>query len=319
MNLKCFKILLMIAAIHLVISINSYAEDKVVARVNEVAITESQVEAVINELMPNAFYHVTLKQDKRAAFRPEAIEEIIKRELYYQEAVRLGLRVQRSELNEAIDKIKGRFKSKSDFQKTLKASGTSMEAFEKATEKGLLINKFSNEEILSKSKVTDEYLKDYYEKTKRDFIRPEALKIRHILIKVDPASTREEREKIKKEAADILARARKGEDFGELAYNYSADQWRVKGGDLGLVHRGRLEAALDEVAFKLEIGQISDLTETIYGYHILKLDEKVPPIQLSFDEIRDKLRKQVEGRLRSELLESTLKRLKQNARIEIYQ
>lgn len=295
------------------------AEDKTVVIVNGVKLSESQLQRVMDELLPRSFYHKSVTPEKKAELRKKALEELIKRELYYQEAKRSGIRVEKSEINQGLETIKKRFKSKKDYKEALKQAGISEDDLRKDIERNLMIQKFYQKEVIEKSKVSDEYLKAYYEKNKKDFLRPESVHIRHILIKVEPAATDEEKKEKKKQAADILRRARQGEDFGELAYNYSADDWRVKGGDLGLIHRGRLLPELEEAAFRLKPGEISDLIETIYGYHIIKMEEKLPPAQLSFEEIRDKLRKETEEKKRKEIEEALLKGLKEKARIEVFE
>jgi len=295
----------------------SFAQDKIVAVVNGVNLKERELESIVNELLPRAFYHQTVTPEKRAELRKKALDELIRRELYYQEAVRLGIKVSKSELKDGLENIKKRFKSKKEYQKALKQAGITEDDLKKDIERNLLINKFYQQEILEVSKVSDNELKEYYEKNKKDFLRPEAVHIRHILIKVEPTSTDDEKAKKKREAEEILKRARQGEDFAELAYQYSNDDWRVKGGDLGLIHRGRLLPELEEVAFKLNPGEISDLIETIYGYHIIKMEEKVPPTQLTFEEIKDKLRKELEEKRKKEREEKLLKSLKEKARIEV--
>jgi parvulin-like peptidyl-prolyl isomerase len=293
------------------------AQDRTVAVVNGVSLKERELERIVDELLPRAFYHQSVTPEKRAELRKKALDELIRRELYYQEAVRIGIKVSKSELKDGLENIKKRFKSKKEYQNALKQAGITEDDLKKDIERNLLINKFYQQEVLDISKVSDNELKEYYEKNKKDFLRPEAAHIRHILIKVEPTSTDEEKAKKKKEAGDILKRARQGEDFAELAYQYSADDWRVKGGDLGLIHRGRLLPELEEVAFKLKPGEISDLIETTYGYHIIKMEEKLPPTQLGFDEIKDKLRKELEEKRKKEREENLLKTLKEKARIEV--
>lgn len=293
------------------------SQDKTVAVVNGVNLMESQLQRVIEELLPRTFFHQSVTPEKRAELRKKALEELIRRELYYQEAKRLNIKAEKKEIKEGLETIKKRFRSKGQYKDALKQAGITEEDLKKDIERNILIRKFYQQEVLDKAKVTEEYLKEYYEKHREDFKRPEAVHIRHILIKVEPSASIEEKREKKKLAEDLLKRARAGEDFGELAYNYSADDWRVKGGDLGLIHRGRLLPELEEAAFKLKPGEISELIETIYGYHIIKLEEKVPPTQLSFEEIKDKIRKEIEEKRKKELEENLLKGLKERAMIEI--
>lgn len=315
--MKMKRILLMSLFLAVIFIAGADAEDRTVAVVNGVSLKERELERIVDELLPRAFFHQSVTPEKRAELRKKALDELIKRELYYQEAVRIGIKVSKSELKDGLENIKKRFKSKKEYQNALKQAGITEDDLKKDIERNLLINKFYQQEVLDISKVSDNELKEYYEKNKKDFLRPEAVHIRHILIKVEPTSTDEEKAKKKKEAEDILKRARQGEDFAELAYQYSADDWRVKGGDLGLIHRGRLLPELEEVAFKLKPGEISDLIETIYGYHIIKMEEKLPPTQLGFDEIKDKLRKELEEKRKKEREENLFKTLKEKARIEV--
>jgi len=296
----------------------SHAEEKVIARVNGEPVTERQLEIAIDEFLPRAFFHGGVTPEKRKEFRPRAQEILIKKELYFQEAKKQGYVVSRAEIDEGVKKVEQRFKSRDEFQQALKASGFTLKAYESNLERNLLIAKFESREITEKARLTDAALAEYFEKHKGDFLKPESFRIRHILLKVDPAASQEERSKLKQEAEGVLEKARKGDDFWDLAYKYSQDDWRVKGGDLGLVHKGRLDSALEDAGFKLEKGQISDVVETIHGYHILKLEDKFPATQLSFAEVKDKLRGQLESSRKKDLEEQLLKRLKESAKIEIY-
>ncbi len=294
-----------------------YASDKVIGEVNGVKLYESQVQGIIDEILPRAFYHSRITPEKREEFRERAINELIKRELYYQEAKKRGMIVKKSEVKDAIKAIKKRFKSEEEFKKVLRNSNYTMESLERDIERNILINRFAEKEILEKSKVSDEELRDYYEKNKASFKRPEALRLREILLRVEPGSPKEEKDRLRIQAEEIMERLKKGEDFSELAYKYSMDDWRVKGGDMGIVHRGRLIPELDEVAFRLQSGEMS-IVESIYGYHIIKVEERIPETQLTFDEVKDRLKKELEDKKRKMNEEALIKRLKDDARIEIY-
>lgn len=311
------KIIVLLAVVVLFYTDLSLGAEKIVARVNNIELTEADLQKIINELLPQAFYHRSVTPEKMAELKKKALDELIKRELYYQEAKNMGMKVDASEVKEALTAIKRRFKSEKDYKKALEEAGVSEKGFKSHLEKRLLVGKFIQSEIVAKSRVDDEYLKDYYEKNKKDYLRPEAARIKHILIKIDPAADNEDRKMKRNQAEDILKKARTGEDFTELAYNYSEDEWRVKGGDLGLIHRGRLMPELEDVAFKLKPGEISDIVETVYGYHIIKMEERLPPTQLTFDEIKDKLKKEIEEKRRREIEETLLNRLKEKARVEI--
>jgi peptidyl-prolyl cis-trans isomerase C len=293
------------------------ADNTVIARVNGVDLTEGQLEGILEEMIPRAFFHGNITRDKTDEYRPKAFEELIKRELYYQEAKKTGVEVTNTEIDKTVKEIEERLKSRGGLEKAMKAGGITMEMLRKGIDRELTIKKFTDRDITLKAKVSDEFLREYYEKHKPEFVRPEAVRLGMISINVDPAATKEERAERRKHAEEILAKAKAGEDFADLAFKYSNDDWRVKGGDFGIRHRGQLDPEIEKAAFALKPGEISGLIETIYGYHFVKLEERLPGTQLSFEEMKDKLRKKLEENRTKELTGTLLKRLKENSKIEI--
>ena len=293
-------------------------EDRPVAKVNGDILTESQLEDEIDEYIPREVYHGNVTPEKRAEFKPKAMEELIRKALCAQEAGRTGMSVPKQELADAMKTIKGRFKGEKQYKKALAASGLTEDTLMKKLKKEILAKRFWEQETIEKAKVTDAEAQEYYQKRKNEFLRPEAVHLRHIVILVDPAAGEDDRKKAKQEAEAVLVRARGGEDFADLAFKFSNSAWSVKGGDLGLVHKGRLDPEIEQEAFKLEIGQISGVIETIYGFNIVKLEGKQPPTQLQFEEVRDSIRKQLEEGRRKSLEEALVKRLKDKATIAIY-
>ena len=113
-----------------------------------------------------------------------------------------------------------------------------------------------------------------YERDKNRYTGLEKqVRARHILIKIDPSASDEAKQAAHKQAEDLLARAKKGEDFAALARKYSQDEGSAKkGGDLGYNPKGRMVAPFDEAQFSLKPGEISDVVETEFGYHIIKVE-----------------------------------------------
>lgn len=94
------------------------------------------------------------------------------------------------------------------------------------------------------------------------------------MIKIPAFASKEEWEKGKNKAEEILSELKAGKDFAKLAKEFSSDPSREKGGDMGFIHKGRLEPYVEDIAYSLKVGEISDVLQTIYGYHIIKLEEK---------------------------------------------
>lgn len=289
----------------------------IVARVNGVPITEVELEKAIDAYIPPGVFHGSPGGERREQYRRQALDFLIERELLHQEAKARGLSVGEDDVEKALSEIKKRFKDKKAFDKALKESGLSLRQYKDILKKNELIESFLKSEVEQKSGYSDREVEEYYNADKGKFLRPEEWKIRHILLKVPPSASEKEKKVIEDKAADILKKARAGADFSELAYEYSEDDYRVKGGDLGWVHKGRLESAIEEAALKLETGEMA-MVETTYGFHLVKLEGKKPAEQLSFDEVKDSLKKDLEAKRARELKDALLSSLRGKAKIEIY-
>lgn len=287
----------------------------VVAKVNGVAITEADLEYAMDTYVPPGTFHGGMGK-KREQFRQPALDLLIERELLYQEAVRRGLKVSDKDVDKALGEVRKQFKDKKAFERALKESGLTLSEYRKVLRRNELIQMLLKTEVDSKATYTDKALEEYYDANKERFVRPEGFKVRHILITVPPAAGEKEKEEIRNKAAALLERVKKGEDFADLAQKYSEDPYRVKGGDLGWVHEGRLDPALEEAVKKLKPGE-SVLVETVHGCHIVMLEEKKSPEQKSFSEVKEALRKELEAKRRQDLKEALVKDLKEKAKIEI--
>jgi len=150
----------------------------------------------------------------------------------------------------------------------------------------------------SQAEVTDGEVAEYYELHKEDaFTVPEQVRARHILVKVPPEADADAKAAARKQAEDLLAQVKAGGDFAALAKDHSADPGSAaKGGDLGLFGRGRMTPTFEDAAFALEAGGLSDVVETPFGFHIIKVEEHQPPSVKPLDAVRD----QIADTLRSE-------------------
>jgi peptidyl-prolyl cis-trans isomerase D len=143
--------------------------------------------------------------------------------------------------------------------------------------------------------VSDDELRQYYEQHRAEYVLPERVKAQHILFKTQ-GKTPEEIEKIKDKAREVLERAKKGEDFGALAKQFSEDSTASAGGDLGDFGRGQMVPEFERVAFSLGVGAISDLVQTQFGIHIIKVNGKQEARERPFEEMKEAIRPIVETR-----------------------
>ncbi|MYD76726.1 MAG: hypothetical protein F4244_09005 [Gammaproteobacteria bacterium] len=133
----------------------------------------------------------------------------------------------------------------------------------------------------------DREIADFYEDTKGKYQTPESRRVRHILVGVDESASDEERQSKLNLAREILDRVHSGEDFGELAKEYSDDPGsRNSGGDLGIVARGQMVKPFEDAVFSMNEGDVEGPVETQYGYHIISHSELVEKQQQTLEEAR---------------------------------
>lgn len=289
-----------------------------VAKVNGTVLTEADLEAALNEIMPAGVFHGGFSSEKRATYRPQAFEKMIDKELFYQEAVKIGLEVEEEVIKAEREKTIKRLGGEKKFKAALKKAGLSDEQYREKLKKKHLVKRLIVVEVKDKARASDEDVKAYYDKNKKKFMRPEARKLTHILISVKPEATAEEWKAKKARAQEVIDKINAGQDMSAVASDYSDGPYRVKGGDLGLVHRGRLYPTLEKEVFQLEPGRLSGIIETIYGYHVVRVEEVKPAEQLSLEDVYGKVQKELTEKNEKQIREALTARLKAAARIDVY-
>ena len=153
----------------------------------------------------------------------------------------------------------------------------------------------SPDDFRDEIKIGEEELKDYYENHPEEFQVEEKRRASHIFIKVSPGAGEEEKKRAWDKIMQIKKRLEEGADFAELARKYSDDKATAeKGGDLGFFTYSEMNSQFSKAVFSLEkVGQISDIVETPYGFHLIKLTGINPPYKKSFEEVKDQIREKL--------------------------
>ena len=185
---------------------------------------------------------------------------------------------------------------------------------------GILMQALVEEKINKNITVTDQEIEEYYKNSQDEFKTPEKVKVRHILFKVDPAASAQVKEEKKAKAKEVLAKVRAGEDFSELAKQYSEDtKTKNKGGVIGLFARGSKDPEFDKSAFSLKKDEVSDLILTKKGYHIIKLLDKKEAKTKSLKEATNRIRNKLKQKKRRDGYEELLKDLKAETKVVIHE
>jgi len=309
----CFFVVLM-----LVLSAPATAAQKIVAKVNDTALTEADLQDALNEIMPAGSFHGGFSSEKRMSYRPQALERMIEKELFYQEAVKRKLAIDEALIEKEREKTIKRLGGKENYTAALKRAGFSDEQYQSNLRRKHLVEEIIDVEVKDKAKASDKDVKSYYEKNKKRYMRPEARKITQILIKVAPTATVEERKLKKDRAQKVIDEIKTGKDMSVIAWDYSDGPYRVKGGNLGLVHKGRLDPDLEKEVFQLEPNQLSNIIETRYGYHVVRVEEIKASEQLGLEDVSKKIKKELTEKKETQLREALVEKLKAQANIEVY-
>jgi len=245
-------------------------------------------------------------------FKDIMLDQMIDIEAVCEQARKEKLVPTKEEVDKAFNDLKKNIDADKEYKNQLKEMGIDDTYLRNQQEQDLTIQKYK-ENFDKNVKITDEEMKKYYEEHKKDYYKDE-VKASHILIStVDdngkPLSEAKKKE-AKKKAEEVLKKAKSGEEFSELAKEYSDDpRSAANGGDLGYFTKGQMVQPFEEAAFSLKPGEISGLVESEYGYHIIKVYDKIDK-QLSFDEVKDQIKKTLIEDKYMENIESISKKAK---------
>lgn len=176
--------------------------------------------------------------------------------------------------------------------------------FMEQNEMVLLINELQSS-IIDSVEVSDAEIEEYYNNNKAGFTVEEQVQASHILVEDEET------------AKEILNKLNNGSDFAELAKEYSLDGSATRGGNLGFFPRGRMVKPFEEAAFALEVGEISGIVKTDFGYHIIMVTDRQEAGTISLEESRDNIRDTLLHQKQMETLRNYLIELRENAVVEI--
>jgi len=248
--------------------------------------------------------------------KKEVLENLINRELLYQESQRKGIMIDEVAINEEMMTLKKRFPSEAEFNNALIQANLSEAAIKAQIKRGVAIQRFIDTHIAQKATISDKEMKAFYESSPALFKQPEQVRASHILIKVDPEADESKGAEARKKLLTIKEKLEKGEDFAALAQVFSQGPSSAKGGDLGYFKRGQMVQSFEEAAFALRPGEVSDIVETKFGYHLIKVIEKKPETTIPFEDIKDRLQQYLKQEKVQEQVSLCIDELKGKAKVE---
>ncbi len=253
--------------------------DKLIAIVGDNIILQSELFQYSYTLAMQVGVDPQKEPEKFGDLRKETLTNLIAQKILLVKAKEDSVVVNDKQVDSVLeDQIKQMIRQAGSEEKVEEYFGMSIRQikreFRKDIEERLLVDTIKNMRM-QETKITRREVESFY-RSNRDSLPElkETMNISHILLPVEPSESASSAAKEKID--DLLDRIKKGEDFAQLARQYSEDPGSAeKGGDLGMMDRGDLVKEFEEVAFGLEPGQISDAVKTQFGYHIIQLIKRV--------------------------------------------
>lgn len=220
----------------------------------------------------------------------------------------------KKEVNSIIEEQGG----ESVLQPILKSYGTSWDDFIKDMNERITIEQYIQKDLLAKVAISDDELRSEFTAKASEYVEPETVTARHILVLVPPKASEQDKQKALERIKEIRARVvAPGADFGKIASETSDDTAsKVDGGNLGAFQRGMMVPEFEKAAFELKVGEISEPIKTDYGYHIIKVEQHQQSQQPTFETAKDKVRYQVMSKIHDKVISEKLAELRASTKIE---
>jgi parvulin-like peptidyl-prolyl isomerase len=259
---------------------------------------------------------LTVDQEKSAA--KTLIEDEIGRTLLVLKAKESGVKVSEKMLSARLKEVKSKFKSDSIFEHRLADRGMTVDQYKQELEIDMYMDQIIKKEIEPKIKIAEKDSRDYYNKNKKKFESPEKIRASIMLLKFNPSKGKAGEQAVLKKFESILDQVKNGSDFGAMAKQHSQDSLASKGGDLGFFTHKQMLPAFSDRAFKMKVGEVSEIFRTGHGFHVLKVTDKKPGGLSPFEAEKAKIKKFLTNKKVSQTTRDYIETLKKQAKIKTY-
>jgi len=289
-----------------------------VARVNGELLPRSEFDQVMASNI--ARFEAQNQQAFDPQYRPQlerqVLDGLITRELLEQEADSIGVEISDDRVDEMLAQFTAQFPNESAYLMALEQEGFTEEEFRSELRRQMVIEEVIQTRVYDEVSVTEEKMRSFYEDNPQYFEISDQVEARHIILTTEGISDEETLAAKRAELAEIRQEIVDGADFASVARERSEGPSAANGGELGRFGRGQMVPEFEEAAFALEPGELSEIVETQFGYHILQVTDKVEGRTESFDEARDNIETFLLEQERNVAVQHYLADLKQGAEIE---
>jgi len=298
----------------------AFVVDRIVAVVNNDIITQVDLNKAVLPYMKKIDAASYTEEKKKAIvykLKQDMLNRMIERKLADQEAKRLHLSVSDQQVDKAIENFKkSQLMTQEDLEKALAQDGLTFKEYRENMRQEILRPKLINFRVKSKVIVTDEDIKEYYEKNTSEFAGTRKYHLYNILIKEDTFSVTGKNKKLEL-IESIKTRIDKGEDFKVLAKQYSEAQNASQGGDLGFFDLETFSQQLQEAISKLKKGEHTKVINTSQGYQLFFIEEIQEVGGKTLEQASEEISKKLYNEIAEKKFRSWIESLQDKAHIKI--
>jgi len=312
--MRALRFIPFMAAIVALVAFSASAE-KPVLRVNDTQLTDTDL-----KLAQQVAATQMQRQNPRVHASPEevmkrTVDQLIRQTLLLQAAHGANITADPEEVKAEVDQQRTRLGA-ATFDTHLAELGLTSQEFAQRIEDQMVVRKFVETTVASKVTVTEWDARNFYESNPASFERPEEVRVRTILFKLDPDADERQVIAAKLRAEDFRRRLVSGEDMAAMATSVSDDTSKENGGEIGWVRQGMLLPELEPGVWALKPGEVSEVLKSKLGYHLFKVEERRIPGKVSFDDVKGKVINIVKNEKVLAALEALVKERRAGAKIE---
>ncbi|MBC7962775.1 MAG: peptidylprolyl isomerase [Steroidobacteraceae bacterium] len=292
----------------------------IAAIVNDEVVTIYEVNREAQPVIREAEKKAALDDAARSRILQTVLDRLVEKKLIEQKIRELNIKVSEEEIRQAIEDVKkqNNMPSQEALVTALANQGLSFEQYRAQLQEQIEKLKLVSMEVRAKIHVSETEMREYYDANRAKYTEDESYRARHIFFKTGEKSPADEIKRTMTTALMVLAEAKSGKDFAELAKSYSEDPAaRKDGGDLGVFKKGEMQAELESTILAMKPGEVSELVSTPAGFHIIKLEERFSGKLKPFEALKAEIEEAIYRKKSEERFGQWAKELRSKASVEL--
>ena len=317
--MKKISLLALLTVLLFSTTVEVYAiEIGIAATVQGTEISEKKLQQAIDSYLQQEGTNVAAIRDPRRfkEVRAKVLDVLIGQELLWQAATRDNTIADDTEVDQAFRQFQAKYDDDLTFGIKLQDGGYTKTTFYEDIRRRISVQKWIDKFVKNELTVSVAEVHSFYLENGNQFMQAEEIRARHILIKVESGASDEARENAYALLTGIRQEIETGADFAALAKQKSQGSSAANGGDLGYFARGQMVAPFEAAAFALAPGEVSGIVETRFGFHLIQLVDRKPPVQYAEKDLSEKIRTHLLQQKYQRAVEDAVARLTAAALIE---